>query len=114
MKKVLLEYARNARDRTMKSTDIPHVPKKTCHLIKSWKRKKFPLGVAKHANWMNSRLSTQACGTIVPDKIRLQREDRLRLRREKSEDLAVEKRIMMYEKSEKYWFEAAALRRRNA
>jgi hypothetical protein len=114
MKKVLPDYVRNARDNTMKSKDIPHVPKKTYNLVKSWKRKGIPPGVAKHAHWMNPRLSTQACGTIVPDKIRLQREERLRLRREKAEDLAEEKRIARYEKSEKYWFEPASLRRRNA
>ena len=43
MKKVLLDYVRNARDMTMKSTDIPHVPKKTYNLVKSWKGREFHL-----------------------------------------------------------------------
>jgi hypothetical protein len=50
MKKVLSEYERNALDKTMKSTDIPHVPKNTYNLVKSWKRKGIPPGVAKHAH----------------------------------------------------------------
>ena len=80
MKKVLPDYVKQARDMTKNVKGIPTVPKKTYKLVKSWKRDGEHPGVATHPYWMNPRLSRQACGTIVPDKIRFQREERQRLR----------------------------------
>jgi len=55
---------------------VPTVSKTTYKLAKSWKEKGEPPGAATYPYWMNPRLSRQACGTIAPDKIRFQRDER--------------------------------------
>ena len=76
MKKMLPDYIKQARDMTKSSKGVPTISKKTYKLAKSWKLNGEPPGAATHPYWMNPRLSRQVCGTIVPDKIRLQREER--------------------------------------
>lgn len=101
MKKVLPEYIKRARDLTKSLEGVPTVPKKTYKLVKSWKRKGEPPGAATHPYWMNPRLSLQACGTIVPDKIRLQREERRRLKIANAEARILEHKMKRREVSKR-------------
>ena len=74
---VLPDYVKYARRMTSDFVSVPAIPKKTYKLVKSWIRGGIPPDVAKHPFWMNPRLTRYACGTIVPDKIRVERERRL-------------------------------------
>ena len=77
MKTVLPDYVKWARFRTIDEEGVPTISKKTYKLVKSWKQNGEEPGIAEHPYWMNPRLTRQACGTIVPKKIRLERERRL-------------------------------------
>jgi len=77
--------------------------------VKSWKRKGIPPGVANHPFWMNPRLTRQACGSIVPDKIRLERDARARLIREKAEGRALEGKMRKRALVKRYWFEDSSV-----
>ncbi len=105
MKQVLPDYVKEARDRSKYIEGVPVVSKKTYKLVKSWKRKGVPPSVANHPFWMNPRLTCQSCGTIVLDKIRLERDARARLRREKAEGRALERKMRKGTLVKRYWFE---------
>ena len=74
MMKLLPLYVREVRALTKDTKRLPVVKKKTHKLVKSWKENGILPGVAHLAHWMNPRLTTWMCGTILPDKHRLQRE----------------------------------------
>ena len=91
MKQVLPDYVKYARRMTSDFVGVPAIPKKTYKLVKSWIRGGIPPDVAKHPFWMNPRLTRYACGTIVPDKIRVERERRLQKKKEEMEAARLER-----------------------
>ncbi len=88
MMKLLPSYVREARALTKDTKGVPVVPKKTHKLVKSWKENGISPRVAHHAHWMNPRHTTGMCGTILPDKHRLQREATQVRKRKIAEDNA--------------------------
>ena len=88
MMKLLPSYVREARALTKDVAGVPMVPKKTYKLVKSWKQNDISPGVAHHAHWMNPRLTTNMCGSIVPDKKRLARETMQQRKRKIAEEHA--------------------------
>ncbi len=105
MKKVLPNYVKEAREMTEDRQGVPTVLKKTYKLVKSWKRKGIPPGIANHPFWMNPRLTCQACGTILPDKIRLEKDARVRTRKKNAEARDIEGKNRKIEFGRRYRFE---------
>jgi hypothetical protein len=89
MNEVLHNYVKEAKERTKDRQGVPIVPKKISKVVNSWKRKGIASGVANHSFLMNRGLTCQAYGTIVPGKIRLQRDARERSRRRNAEARAL-------------------------